>query len=53
MALQLAERIAGDDVAQAIQLAIEYDPQPPYDSGHTSKARPEIVEMLRKRYARA
>jgi transcriptional regulator GlxA family with amidase domain len=53
MALQLAARIAGDDVAQAIQLAIEYDPQPPYDSGHTSKAPPEIVEMLRKRYARA
>jgi transcriptional regulator GlxA family with amidase domain len=53
MALQLAARIAGDDVAQAIQLAIEYDPQPPYDSGHTSKAPPEIVERLRKRYARA
>jgi transcriptional regulator GlxA family with amidase domain len=53
MALRLAARIAGDDVAQAIQLAIEYDPQPPYDSGHTSKAPPEIVEMLRERYARA
>jgi transcriptional regulator GlxA family with amidase domain len=53
MALTLAARIAGDDVAQAIQLAIEYDPQPPYDSGHTSKARPAIVEKLRKRYARA
>jgi transcriptional regulator GlxA family with amidase domain len=53
MALTLAARIAGDDVAQAIQLAIEYDPQPPFDSGHTSKAPPEIVEMLRERYARA
>jgi transcriptional regulator GlxA family with amidase domain len=53
MALTLAARIAGDDVAQAIQLAIEYDPQPPYDSGHTSKAPPAIVEMLRDRYARA
>jgi transcriptional regulator GlxA family with amidase domain len=53
MALTLAARLAGDDVAQAIQLAIEYDPQPPFDSGHTSKAPPEIVEMLRERYARA
>src|SRR5918996_2173305 len=49
MALQLAARTAGDDAAQAIQLAIEYDPQPPYDSGHTSKAPPEIVEALRQR----
>jgi putative intracellular protease/amidase len=53
MALTLAARIAGEDVGQAIQLAIEYDPQPPYDSGHTSKAPPEIVERLRERYARA
>ena len=29
MALSLAERIAGRDVAEAIQLGIEYDPQPP------------------------
>jgi transcriptional regulator GlxA family with amidase domain len=53
MALTLAARVAGDDVARAIQLSIEYDPQPPYDSGHTSKAPPEIVDTLRKRYARA
>ncbi len=33
MALALAARIAGDDVAQAIQLGIEYDPQPPFDAG--------------------
>ena len=33
MALALAERIAGDEVAQAIQLGIEYDPQPPFDAG--------------------
>jgi hypothetical protein len=47
MALTLAARIAGDDVAQAIQLAIEYDPQPPHDAGHTTKAPAAIVEMLR------
>jgi putative intracellular protease/amidase len=47
MALTLASRIAGDVVAQAIQLGIEYDPQPPFDSGSKSKASPEIVEFLR------
>jgi transcriptional regulator GlxA family with amidase domain len=48
MALLLAARIAGDEVAQAIQLAIEYDPQPPFDSGSVGKAPPELVERLRR-----
>ena len=39
MALALAARIAGGDVAQAIQLRIEYDPEPPFDAGSTAKAR--------------
>jgi len=47
MALGLAERIAGPEVAQAIQLAIEYDPQPPFDAGSPEKAAPEIVELVR------
>ena len=47
MGLVLAARIAGDQVAQAIQLAIEYDPQPPFDAGSTEKAPPEIVELVR------
>jgi putative intracellular protease/amidase len=47
MALRLAERIAGPEVAQAIQLAIEYDPQPPFDSGSPEKAPPEVVELVR------
>lgn len=38
LGLWLAGRIAGDRRAEAIQLAIEYDPHPPFDSGHTSKA---------------
>jgi len=38
LALWLAARIAGDGRAKTIQLAIEYDPQPPFDSGHMSKA---------------
>ena len=31
-------QICGDAKAKAVQLVIEYDPQPPYDSGHMSKA---------------
>jgi len=46
MALTLAGRLAGDEVAMAIQLAIEYDPHPPYDSGAPSKAPPAIYEMV-------
>jgi hypothetical protein len=34
-------------VAQAIQLGIEYDPQPPFDAGSLEKAPPEIVELVR------
>jgi putative intracellular protease/amidase len=47
LALTLLGRIDGRDMAEAIQLAIEYDPQPPYDSGSPSKARPEIVDLVR------
>jgi len=47
MALTLAARIAGDDVARAIQLGIEYDPQPPFDAGSVLKAGPEIEAMVR------
>jgi transcriptional regulator GlxA family with amidase domain len=47
MALALAAEIAGEDVAQAIQLRIEYDPQPPFDSGSTAKAAPHIRELAR------
>jgi putative intracellular protease/amidase len=48
MALTLAAKIAGDEVAQAIQLGIEYDPQPPFDAGSPSKAPAEIVAALRR-----
>lgn len=46
MGLTLAARLAGDDVARAIQLAIEYDPQPPFDAGSPAKAGPELVSFL-------
>ncbi|HLH15464.1 MAG TPA: DJ-1/PfpI family protein [Solirubrobacteraceae bacterium] len=48
MALALAARMAGESVAQAIQLGIEYDPQPPFDSGSPQKAPAEIVRALRE-----
>jgi transcriptional regulator GlxA family with amidase domain len=47
MALALAARLAGDDVAKAIQLGIEYDPEPPFDSGSPEKAAPELVTLIR------
>jgi putative intracellular protease/amidase len=53
MALTLAARIAGEQVAQAIQLGIEYDPQPPFDCGSPAKAPQEIIELVRAISARA
>jgi putative intracellular protease/amidase len=47
MALTLAARIANEDVAKAIQLGIEYDPEPPFDSGSVRKASPETIELVR------
>jgi len=49
MALALAGRIAGDEAAQAIQLGIEYDPQPPYDAGSPARAPAQVVASLRAR----
>lgn len=51
MALALAGRVAGDLYAQAIQLLIEYDPQPPYDAGSTAKAGPDLTGLVRERAA--
>ena len=48
MGLVLAAKIAGDDVAQAIQLYIEYDPQPPFDSGSPSKAPPHVLDLAER-----
>jgi transcriptional regulator GlxA family with amidase domain len=47
MALHLVAREVNPEVAQAIQLGIEYDPDPPFDSGSPEKAPPEIVELVR------
>jgi transcriptional regulator GlxA family with amidase domain len=46
MALHLVGRAAGPEVAQAVQLGIEYDPRPPFDSGSPEKAPAPIVERV-------
>lgn len=46
MALHLAASLAGETVAKAIQLAIEYDPAPPFTSGSPQLAGSEVVEAL-------
>jgi putative intracellular protease/amidase len=53
MALFVAARLAGDHVAQSIQLALEYDPQPPFNAGSPEKAPPATVARLRKLLALA
>ena len=47
-ALSLTERVHGRDVAEALQLIIEYDPEPPFDSGSLHKANPRIRRLARK-----
>jgi len=46
MALTLVAEAHGPELAQAMQLAIEYDPEPPFDAGHPRKAEPAIVEIV-------
>ena len=47
MALHLVARETHEDVARAIQLGIEYDPDPPFDAGTPEKAGPELTELIR------
>jgi transcriptional regulator GlxA family with amidase domain len=53
MALFLAGQIAGSERAEAIQLAIEYDPQPPYHAGHMSKASEPVRALARHEMLKA
>jgi len=48
MALTLASHIGGERLARGIQLGIEYDPQPPFNSGSTATATPEVIELVRQ-----
>jgi cyclohexyl-isocyanide hydratase len=52
-ALHLAAEIVGAEVAQTIQLGIEYDPAPPFESGHPDHAPLAITERARQRNARS
>jgi transcriptional regulator GlxA family with amidase domain len=47
MGLELANRMSGDVAAQAIQLGLEYDPQPPHDAGSPDKAPADMVANMR------
>ncbi len=48
--LQIVADIAGEAVAQAIQLGIEYDPAPPFDCGHPERAPDAIKSLLSERF---
>jgi transcriptional regulator GlxA family with amidase domain len=48
MSLFLISLIVNDDFAKAVQLAIEYDPKPPFDSGSPDKCPAELIEKIRK-----
>jgi cyclohexyl-isocyanide hydratase len=47
--LKVAAEVAGEQMAKAIQLMVEYDPDPPFDSGHPRSADPAVLAMLRER----
>ena len=47
-ALRVAAKLRGQQAAEFAQLAIEYDPAPPFHSGHPREARPEVVAMVDK-----
>jgi len=47
MALTLLDRMYGPTIAQSVQLALEYDPRPPFDAGSPSKAPADVVELAK------
>lgn len=51
--LRLVAEMAGPDAAQAIQLAIEYDPDPPFASGHPDQAPEAAMALVAPRYERS
>ncbi len=50
-ALTLTAMIRGEAHAKAVQLSLEYDPAPPFDSGSPEKADPDILEAVKRRTA--
>lgn len=49
MALSVTEQLAGREHAEALQLLIEYDPHPPFDSGNPERARAGVRDRMRQR----
>lgn len=48
-ALRVAAKLRGQQAAEYTQLVVEYDPDPPFHSGHPREARPELVAMVDKK----
>lgn len=53
LALQLVAELLNEDKAKVSQLMIEYDPQPPFDTGHLSKVDEKMVETAQSYFAKA
>ncbi len=51
--LRMVAEIAGESVAQAVQLSLEYDPDPPFASGHPDRASAAVKTMVYPRYETA
>lgn len=51
IALRIVAELKGADVAKTIQLALEYDPEPPFVSGRPEKAEPRIVANVKEMFA--
>lgn len=51
-ALTLTAKVRGEAHARAVQLSLEYDPQPPFDAGSPERAGSELVELYRRRMDR-
>jgi cyclohexyl-isocyanide hydratase len=51
LALRLASVVASQTAAEAIELALEYDPAPPFKAGHPRIASPRVVDLVRARFA--
>ncbi len=52
-AFGIVAELAGPEVAQAIQLGIEYDPAPPFNAGHPDKASTAAIELMVQRNQKA
>jgi len=51
--LTVVAEIAGEQVAQSVQLGLEYDPAPPFQSGHPDRAPDTVQEAVFPRYEKA